>query len=79
VRVWQSAHLPPDLERWLNLEQAARELHIHPQSLRRLIKGDRFTGARRFGSSWLIDPDALAAFKETYDPTPGPTPIRRLL
>lgn len=68
----------------LDLVQAARELGIHPQSLRRLIK-EGPNGeppkipARKFGGKYLIDRTTLEMFKTNYDPRPGRKPIRRLL
>lgn len=63
---------------YLDLVEAARELNIHPQSLRRLIKQGRL-GAHLFAGKYLIERDALNMFKSNYDPRPGRKPIRRLL
>ena len=62
----------------LDLVQAAQVLGIHPQSLRRLIKGGKMP-ARLFAGKYLIERDKLEMFKANYDPRPGRKPIRRLL
>ncbi|MEE8337721.1 MAG: helix-turn-helix domain-containing protein [Dehalococcoidia bacterium] len=63
---------------YLDLVEAARELGIHPQSLRRLIKQKRVP-AMMFAGKYLIERDKLEMFKANYDPRPGRKPIRRLL
>ncbi len=63
---------------YLDLVEAARELNIHPQSLRRLIK-QRKVPALIFAGKYLIERDKLEMFKTNYDPRPGRKPIRRLL
>ncbi|MSQ42436.1 MAG: DNA-binding protein [Dehalococcoidia bacterium] len=63
---------------YLDLVEAARELGIHPQSLRRLIKQGRVP-ATLFAGKYLIERDKLDMFKSSYDPRPGRKPIRRLL
>jgi hypothetical protein len=63
---------------YFDLVEAARELQIHPQSLRRLIKQNKVP-ARLFAGKYLIERDKLEMFKSNYDPRPGRKPIRRLL
>jgi excisionase family DNA binding protein len=63
---------------YLDLVEAAHELGIHPQSLRRLIKQGRVP-ARLFAGKYLIERDKLDMFKSNYDPRPGGKPIRRML
>ena len=63
---------------YLDLVEAARELGIHPQSLRRLIKQKRVP-AVLFAGKYLIERDKLEMFKANYDPRPGRKPLRRLL
>ncbi len=63
---------------YLDLVEAARELQIHPQSLRRLIKQKKLP-ATMFAGKYLIERDKLEMFKSNYDPRPGRKPIRRLL
>jgi excisionase family DNA binding protein len=65
-------------EDYLDLVEAARELGIHPQSLRRLIKQKKIP-AVLFAGKYLIERDKLEMFKANYDPRPGRKPIRRLL
>lgn len=65
-------------DNYLDLVEAARELNIHPQSLRRLIK-QRKVPALIFAGKYLIERDKLQMFKSNYDPRPGRKPIRRLL
>ena len=55
---------------WFDLVEAARELKMHPQSVRRLIKqGD--LPARFQRGKYLIQQDTLEMFKANYDPRPG--------
>lgn len=63
---------------YLDLVEAARELDIHPQSLRRLIKQKKVP-ATLFAGKYLIERDKLEMFKSNYDPRPGRKPLRRLL
>ena len=65
-------------EKFLDLVEASRELQIHPQSLRRLIKQKKIP-ATMFAGKYLIERDKLEMFKANYDPRPGRKPIRRLL
>jgi excisionase family DNA binding protein len=65
-------------DNYLDLVEAARELNIHPQSLRRLIKQKKIP-ATLFAGKYLIERDKLEMFKSNYDPRPGRKPIRRLL
>ena len=65
-------------DNFLDLVEASRELQIHPQSLRRLIKQKKIP-AMMFAGKYLIERDKLEMFKANYDPRPGRKPIRRLL
>lgn len=65
-------------EDWLDIVEAARELGIHPQSMRRLIKQGRIP-ARMYGGKYLIERDQLLMFKANYDPRPGRKRSPRLL
>ena len=62
-------------DNYLDLVEAARELAIHPQSLRRLIKQKKIP-ATLFAGKYLIERDKLEMFKSNYDPRPGRKPIR---
>lgn len=76
-----AASPPPSrssFEQWSDINEAARELGIHPQSLRRLIKQNRI-GARFFGGKYLIGREQLEMFKTNYDPRPGRKPPPRLI
>ena len=68
----------PSFGQWFDIVEAARELGIHPQSLRRLIKQERI-GARFFGGKYLIAREQLEMFKTNYDPKPGRKRSARLL
>lgn len=57
-------------DQYLDLIEAARELGIHPQSLRRLIKRN-LVPAQQFAGKYLIERTALEVFKANYDPRPG--------
>jgi excisionase family DNA binding protein len=79
--IWQNRGdimVSSPFEDYLDLVEAARELGIHPQSLRRLIK-QRKVPAVLFAGKYLIQRDKLEMFKSNYDPRPGRKPIRRLL
>ncbi len=65
-------------EDYLDLVEAARELSVHPQSLRRLIKQKKVP-ATLFAGKYLIKRDKLEMFKANYDPRPGRKPLWRLL
>ncbi len=60
-------------DNYLDLVEAARELAIHPQSLRRLIKQKKIP-ATLFAGKYLIERDKLEMFKSNYDPRPGRVP-----
>ena len=76
---WMEVDMPDSpFDEYLDLVEAARELGIHPQSLRRLIKQGRVP-ATLFAGKDLIERDKLDMFKSSYDPRPGRKPIRRLL
>ncbi len=65
-------------EDWLDIVEAAGELSIHPQSMRRLIKQGRVP-ARLYGGKYLIERDQFLMFKSNYDPRPGRKRSPRLL
>lgn len=58
---------------WL-LVDAARELDIHPDTLRKLALRGLIPGARQWGKRWVFDRGQLLAFKPTYRSTPGRPP-----
>ena len=55
---------------YLDLIDAASEIAIHPQSLRRLVKQGRIP-VRKVWGKYLIKRDVLDIFKANYDPQPG--------
>jgi excisionase family DNA binding protein len=63
---------------YLGLTEAAAHLHIHHESLRRLIRQGKVP-AVLFGGKYLVEQHALDQFKASYDPRPGRKPQRRLL
>jgi excisionase family DNA binding protein len=65
-------------DNYVDLVEAARQLNIHPQSLRRLIKQKKVP-AVLFGGKYLIERDKLEMFKANYDRRPGRKIIRKLI
>ena len=55
---------------------AARRLRIHPESVKRLIRGGKLP-ARKFANKWFVRKDLLEQFAGLYLPRPGNR--RRLL
>jgi hypothetical protein len=55
---------------------AARRLSIHPESVKRLIRGGQLP-ARKFANKWFVRRDILEQFAGHYLPRPGNR--RRLL
>ena len=70
--------MPELFDDYLDLAESARELGIHAQSLRRLIKQKKIP-ATLFGGKYLIERDKLEMFKSNYDKRPGRKPVHRLL
>jgi excisionase family DNA binding protein len=60
-----------DLSAYVSVSQAARELSVHPETVRRLLRQDELPGSK-VGTLWFIARDDLSHFKATYDPRPGP-------
>lgn len=63
---------------YLDLLEAARELGIHPQSRRRLIKQKKAPAVIMFTGKYLVPRDQFERLKATYDPRPGWKPYRPL-
>ena len=59
-----------ELEQYATVREAAERLHIHPESVRRLIRQEKLL-AKKFANSWLIDREVLEQFASHYDPRPG--------
>jgi hypothetical protein len=66
------------LDDYLDLIDAAREIGIHPQSLRRLVKQAKIP-ARLWQGKYLFHRPALQQFVSLYDPRPGRKVTRRLI
>lgn len=62
------------LDQVLTLVDAARELDIHPDSLRKLANQGSIPGARKWAKRWIFDRSELTAFGRTYRNIPGRPP-----
>jgi excisionase family DNA binding protein len=58
------------LENYAGVDEIARRLIIHPESVRRLIRQGKLP-AIKFGNQWLVDKATLEQFASHYDPRPG--------
>ncbi len=58
------------LEQYAGVKEVGRRLHIHPESVRRLIRQGKLP-AIKFGNKWLVQRVALEQFASHYDPRPG--------
>ena len=59
-----------EFEDYTTVQEAADRLHIHPESVRRLIRQGKLP-ARKFANTWLIARQVLEQFASHYDPRPG--------
>lgn len=66
------------LDDYLDLIDAAREINIHPDSLRRLVKQNKIP-ARLWRGKYLLARHEVQQFANVYDPRPGRKPLRRLI
>ena len=58
------------LDDYLTANEAARQLRIHPETLKRLCRqGD--LPAEKIHNTWLIHQEVLRVFAGTYDPRRG--------
>lgn len=62
------------LDQVCTLLEAARELDIHPDSLRKLANRGSVPGARKWAKRWVFDRARLREFKGTYRNVPGRPP-----
>jgi len=61
---------PDPFEEYTDVYSAAKRLHIHPESVKRLIRSGKLP-ARKFANKWFIRRDALEQFAGQYIPWPG--------
>ncbi len=59
-----------DLQNYINVREAARQIGVHKESLRRLLKLGNPPGVK-IGGQWFIDKEQLALFVATYDARTG--------
>lgn len=55
---------------FVDVLDAGQRLNIHPESVRRLIRGGKLP-ARKYANKWLIRRDVLEQFAARYDGRPG--------
>ncbi len=60
-----------DLSAYVSVPQAAEELSVHPETVRRLLRQGTLSGSK-VGTLWFIAKEDLDRFKTTYDPRTGP-------
>lgn len=58
------------LENYAGVAEVSKRLHIHPESVRRLIRQGKLP-AIKFGNKWLVEKATLEQFASRYDPRPG--------
>ena len=61
---------PDPFEEYEDACFAAKRLHIHPESVKRLIRRGKLP-ARKFANKWFIRKDVLEQFAGQYIPLPG--------
>ncbi len=59
-----------DMSAYVSVSQAAKELYVHPETVRRLLRQGTLPGSK-VGTLWFILKDDLANFKSVYDPRTG--------
>jgi excisionase family DNA binding protein len=59
-----------ELKNYVNVREAARQIGIHEESLRRLLRMGSSPGVK-IGGQWFIDKEKLALFAATYDARTG--------
>jgi phage antirepressor YoqD-like protein len=65
-----------DLQGFINVRDAARQIGIHEESLRRLLRQGSPSG-EKLGGQWFISKEQLALFATTYNARTGK--IRKLI
>jgi excisionase family DNA binding protein len=58
------------LDNYAGVSEIGKRLHIHPESVRRLIRQGKLP-AIKFGNKWLVEKSTLEQFASHYDPRPG--------
>ena len=53
------------LENYVDFIKAFKILDVHPETVKRLIRGRRLT-ATKFGNKWIMELDQLRMFANTY-------------
>jgi excisionase family DNA binding protein len=59
-----------DLQSYVNVRDAAKQIGIHEESLRRLLRQGSPNGAK-IGGQWFISKEQLALFATTYNARTG--------
>ena len=59
-----------DLHGYINVREAAKQIGIHEESLRRLLRMGSTPGMK-IGGQWFIRREQLALFAATYDAKTG--------
>jgi len=59
-----------NLQNYASVREAARQIGIHEESLRRLLRMGSPPGVK-IGGQWFIDREKLALFSATYDTRTG--------
>jgi len=59
-----------DLQNYINVREAARQVGIHEESLRRLLRLGSPPGVK-IGGQWFISKEQLTLFTATYDTKTG--------
>lgn len=58
------------LDKYVDVDEVAKRLTIHPESVRRLIRQGKLP-AIKFANKWLVERAALEQFANRYDPRRG--------
>ena len=58
------------LENYIDVIEASKILHVHPETVKRLIREGKLT-ATKFGNKWIMERDRLRAFANTYQGRSG--------
>lgn len=64
------------LENYVDVYEVAKQLRVHPETVKRLIRQGKLPVAK-FGNKWIIERDQLVVFAGSYDGRRGR--VRRLV